>query len=101
VAIYLSYNQLNVKDNFTAEGCKDWIRLDCVSFGSNRSLTMEAGHISNREATGPNLTEVAISKLMDSASSGLFNESLTGDAGVTNLNVTYPCAALLSFKGMK
>ncbi len=82
MAIYLNYNQLDVKGNVTAEGYKDWIRLDSFEFSTSRSVTMEAGHMSNREATRPNLTEVSISKLMDSSSSGLFKESLTGDAGV-------------------
>ncbi|OZG71769.1 hemolysin-coregulated protein [Hahella sp. CCB-MM4] len=82
MAIYMNYNQLNVKGNVTAEGYKDWIRLDSFSFGNSRHLTMEAGHMSNREATRPVLSAVTISKLMDTASSGLFKESLTGDSGV-------------------
>ncbi|OZG71682.1 hemolysin-coregulated protein [Hahella sp. CCB-MM4] len=82
MAIYLNFNHLTVKGNVTAEGYKDWIRLDSFSFGVSRHITMEAGHMSNREATRPSLTAVSISKLMDTASSGLFKESLTGDAGV-------------------
>ncbi|WP_020405214.1 Hcp family type VI secretion system effector [Hahella ganghwensis] len=82
MAIYMNYNQLNVKGNVTAEGYKDWIRLDSFNFGVGRHITMEAGHMSNREATRPALSTVNISKIMDTASSGLFKESLTGDAGV-------------------
>ncbi|OZG71766.1 hemolysin-coregulated protein [Hahella sp. CCB-MM4] len=82
MAIYMNYNQLNVKGNVTAEGYKDWIRLDSFSFGTGRHITMEAGHMSNREATRPSLSTVDVSKLMDKASSGLFKESLTGDSGV-------------------
>ncbi|WP_020410197.1 Hcp family type VI secretion system effector [Hahella ganghwensis] len=82
MAIYMNYNQLKVKGNVTAEGYKDWIRLDTFNFGSGRHITMEAGHMSNREATRPSLSTVAIQKMMDSASSGLFKESVTGDAGV-------------------
>ncbi|OZG70975.1 hemolysin-coregulated protein [Hahella sp. CCB-MM4] len=82
MAIYMNYNGLKVKGNVTAEGYKDWIRLDSFQFGVGRHITMEAGHMSNREATRPSISEVAVSKLMDTASSGLFKESLTGDAGV-------------------
>ncbi len=82
MAIYMNYNQLTVKGNVTAEGYKDWIRLDKFEFRASRDISMEAGHMSNREATRPDLSSVSISKLMDSASSGLFKESLTGDAGV-------------------
>ncbi len=82
MAIYMNYNQLNVKGNVTAEGYKDWVRLDSFEFSNSRTVTMEAGHMSNREATRPALSTVSISKLMDAASTGLFKESLTGDSGV-------------------
>ena len=82
MAIYMNFNELKVKGNVTAEGYKDWIRLDSFQFGVSRHITMEAGHMSNREATRPSLSVVSVNKAMDSASSGLFRESLTGDSGV-------------------
>ena len=82
MAIYMNYNDLAVKGNVTAEGYKDWIRIESMSFGLGRHISMEAGHMSNREATRPNITEVALTKQMDGATSGLFKESLTGSAGV-------------------
>ncbi|MBU6955660.1 MULTISPECIES: Hcp family type VI secretion system effector [unclassified Hahella] len=82
MAIYMNYDGLKVKGNVTAEGYKDWIRLDSFQFGVGRHITMEAGHMSNREATRPSISEISVSKLMDTASSGLFKESLTGTAGV-------------------
>ncbi len=82
MAIYMNYNNLAVKGNVTADGYTDWIRLDSMSFGVGRHISMEAGHMSNREATRPNITEVAVSKMMDAASSGLFKESVTGSEGV-------------------
>ncbi|OZG70585.1 hypothetical protein BTA51_24780 [Hahella sp. CCB-MM4] len=69
MAIYLKHHQLAVKGNMTAEGYKDWNRLDSFSFGNSRHITMEAGHMSNCEATRPSLTSVSISKLMNTASS--------------------------------
>ena len=82
MAIYMNYNNLAVKGNVTAEGYANWIRLDSMSFGVGRYISMEAGHMANRESTRPNITEVSVSKSMDSASSGLFKESLTGSAGI-------------------
>ena len=82
MAMYMNYNDLAVKGNVTAEGYEDWIRLDSMSFGVGRHISMEAGHMSNREATRPNITEVVVTKMMDGATSGLFKESLTGSAGV-------------------
>jgi len=82
MAIYMNYNDLAVKGNVTAEGYETWIKLLSMSFGVGRHISMEAGHMSNREATRPNITEVNLTKIMDGASSGLFKESLTGTAGV-------------------
>ena len=82
MAMYMNYNNKAVKGNVTAEGYEDWIRLDSMSFGVGRHISMEAGHMSNREATRPNITEVVVTKMMDGATSGLFKESLTGSAGV-------------------
>ncbi|WP_097459726.1 Hcp family type VI secretion system effector [Mangrovitalea sediminis] len=81
MAIYMNFNGLKVKGNVTAEGYKDWIRLDSYQFGVGRSISMEAGHLANREATRPNISEMMVSKVMDKASSGLFKESLTGSDG--------------------
>jgi len=82
MAIFMNYNGLKIKGNVTAEGYSNWIKLDSMQFGVGRGISMEAGNMSNREATRPSLSEVSISKIMDSASSGLFKESLTGAAGV-------------------
>jgi type VI secretion system secreted protein Hcp len=82
MAIYMNYNSLGIKGNVTAEGYKDWIRLDSMQFGIGRGISMEAGHMSNREATRPSISEVTISKMMDVASSGMFKESVTGADGV-------------------
>ena len=82
MAIFMNYNGLKIKGNVTADGYKDWIKIDSLQFGIGRGISMEAGNMSNREATRPSLSEFTIAKMMDSASSGLFKESLTGDAGV-------------------
>jgi type VI secretion system secreted protein Hcp len=82
MAIYMNYNSLAVKGNVTANGYKDWIRLDSMQFGIGRHISMEAGHMSNREASRPSISEVSITKLMDAASSGMFKESVTGSDGI-------------------
>jgi len=82
MAIFMNYNDKKIKGNVTADGYEDWIKLDSLQFGVGRGISMEAGNMSNREATRPSLSEVSISKVMDAASSGMFKESLTGSAGV-------------------
>ncbi|PID43871.1 MAG: hemolysin-coregulated protein [Proteobacteria bacterium] len=81
MAIYLDWDGISIKGNVTAEGYKDMIRLDSLQFGVGRGITMEVGQIANREATRPNISEVTATKVMDAASSGLFQEALVGAEG--------------------
>ena len=57
---------------------KQWIKLTKLNFSANRKLSAEPGHIANRESSRPSLSELALSKPMDSASSLLFGEACTG-----------------------
>ncbi|WP_444929373.1 Hcp family type VI secretion system effector [Microbulbifer sp. SSSA002] len=83
MAVYMNYNNKAIKGNVTASGYEDWIEIDNFNFGVGRGITMEAGAMSNREATRPSLSEVSFSKRLDAASGGLFKSSVTGDEGVT------------------
>lgn len=82
MAIYMNFNGNSPKGNVTAEGYADWIEVDNFNFGVGRAITMEAGAMSNREASRPSLSEVSVSKALDAASGGLFKASVTGDEGV-------------------
>ena len=82
MAIFMNYNDLKIKGNVTAQGYENWIKLDSLQFGVGRGISMEAGNMSNREATRPSISEMTVTKIMDASSSGLFKESLTGTAGV-------------------
>ena len=83
MAIFMNYNDLAIKGNVTAEGYNGgWIALGSMQFGVGRGISMDAGHMSNREATRPSISEVTFTKMMDAASSGLFKESVTGSEGV-------------------
>lgn len=82
MAIYMNFNALSPKGNVTAKGYEDWIEVSSMNFGVGRGITMEAGAMSNREATRPSLSEVTIAKQLDAASGLLFKSSVTGDAGV-------------------
>ncbi|KEQ12242.1 Hcp family type VI secretion system effector [Endozoicomonas numazuensis] len=83
MAIYMNFNSKKPAGNVTAKGYEDWIEVDSFSFGVGRSITMEAGAMSNREAGRPSLSEVSVTKLLDAASGGLFKESVTGSEGTT------------------
>ncbi|TQV76389.1 type VI secretion system tube protein Hcp [Aliikangiella marina] len=79
MAIYLEIP--GIKGNVTADGYKDQIQLDSVSFGVSRGITMTPGAMSNREATRPSLSEVSISKTCDSSVINLFKEASVGSNG--------------------
>ena len=81
MAIYLEYD--GVKGNVTADGYKDHISVLSFQFGVGRGISMEAGNMSNREATRHSVSEVTLTKNIDNSASSLFKESVTGAAGKT------------------
>lgn len=82
MAIYMNFNSKAPAGNVTAKGYEDWIELDNFTFGVGRAISMETGAMANREASRPSISEVSVSKRIDSASGGLFKASVTGDEGV-------------------
>ena len=81
MAIYMKYDGIN--GNVTADGYANHIALNSVSFGVGRGISMEAGNLTNREATRPTISEVSITKFADTSVTSLFKESVTGSAGKT------------------
>ncbi|WP_347330413.1 Hcp family type VI secretion system effector [Marinimicrobium locisalis] len=79
MAIYLEYE--GIKGNVTAEGYKDHIAVQSLSFGVGRGISMEPGNLSNREATRPTVSEVTLTKVADNSATALFKEAVTGSAG--------------------
>ena len=82
MAIYMEFDGGSPKGDVTAEGYKDWIKIDSLQWGVGRGISMQVGAISNREASNPSFSEVTISKQMDNASSGLMKASMAGAEGV-------------------
>ena len=79
MAIYLLYE--GIKGNVTAEGYKDHIDVQSMTFGVGRGISMDPGNLANREATRPSISEITITKLMYNSTTSLFKESVTGSAG--------------------
>lgn len=79
MAIYLEYE--GIKGNVTAEGYKDHIAVQSLSFGVGRGISMEPGNLSNREATRPTVSEITLTKVADNSATALFKEAVTGSAG--------------------
>jgi type VI secretion system secreted protein Hcp len=79
MAIYVEFE--GVKGNVTAEGYKDHIAVDSVTFNANRQISMEPGHMTNREATRPSVNAISISKKADISVTALFKEAMGGSTG--------------------
>jgi len=81
MAIYVEYD--GIKGNVTADGYKDHIAVLAVQFGVGRGISMEAGNMSNREASRPSISEVTLTKTADNSVTAIFKEAVTGSAGKT------------------
>lgn len=79
MAIYIEFE--GIKGNVTADGFADHIKVLSLNFGVSRGISMESGHMANREATRPSLSEITFTKLADISSTPLFKESVTGSTG--------------------
>ena len=79
MSIYLAYE--GVEGNVTAGGYEKHIAVLSCQFGVSRAISMEAGNLSNREATRPTISEVTLTKLADNSVTSIFKEAVTGSAG--------------------
>ena len=79
MAIYVKYD--GIHGEATQENHKKWLDVTSLQWGMGRAISTKSGAVTNREASEPSVSEVTITKLMDSASPKLFIESCTGAAG--------------------
>jgi type VI secretion system secreted protein Hcp len=82
MAAYLKYGS-EIKGESLAEGHKGsdgWIEIGSVQWGCGRAISTPVGGSSKREASAPSVSEISISKLMDSTSPKLAQEALVGKA---------------------
>lgn len=80
MAIYMNFNSLKIKGEVTAEGHKDWIDLGSFQWGVGRGIGAPTGSTKDRESSAPSVSEITVSKSLDSASVLLLQEALTGKA---------------------
>ena len=78
MAIYMKIP--GIEGDISAQGHEQWIQLSSLNFATKRSLCIEPGRITDREATRPSVSEIEITKKMDKASPQLFSESCVGKA---------------------
>jgi type VI secretion system secreted protein Hcp len=79
MAIYVKYE--GIDGEATHEEHKKWLDIGSVQWGVGRAISTPSGSTSNREASEPSVSEVTLTKLMDSSSPKFFTEACTGAAG--------------------
>ena len=82
MAAYLKYGP-TIKGESLAEGHKGsdgWIEVNSVQWGVGRGISTPTGASSKREASAPSISEVVVTKMMDSTSPLLAQEALIGKA---------------------
>jgi len=81
MALYLHYD--GIDGEATHQDHVKWIDIQSLQFGIGRGISTPVGASANREASQPSVSEIVVTKAMDTASSKLFVESATGNAGKT------------------
>jgi type VI secretion system secreted protein Hcp len=89
MAAYLKYGT-TIKGESLAEGHKGsdgWIEIGSVQWGCGRGISTPVGGSGKREASAPSISEVTLTKLMDSTSPLLAQEGLIGKAVTANIEL--------------
>jgi type VI secretion system secreted protein Hcp len=89
MAAYLKYGT-DIKGESLAEGHKGsdgWIEVNSVQWGCGRAISTPVGASAKREASSPSVSEITLTKLMDSTSPKLAKEALVGKAVTANIEL--------------
>jgi type VI secretion system secreted protein Hcp len=75
--IYMQYG--TIQGDVTAQGHEHWIELSSLQWGVGRSISSVTVGGAGREASAPHVSEITITKALDSSSPHLFKEALDGE----------------------
>jgi type VI secretion system secreted protein Hcp len=78
----------------TTQGFEKWIELTSFQWGVGRGIGSAMSGQASRESSIPSISEVVVTKLMDSSSPGLWTDSVAGQ-----LNTTVKIAFTTTSKG--
>ena len=79
--IYMDFD--GVKGDVTAKGHEKWIEIHSFQWGVGRAISTPVGSSANREASSPSVSEITITKVLETSSPGLLGSALHGAAGKT------------------
>src|SRR6516162_9934377 len=89
MSAYLKYAAIKKGESIAKghEGDKGWIEIGSLQLGVGRGISSPVGTSSKREASSPNISEVVVTKLMDSTSPLFFQEGLIGKAVTAQIDL--------------
>jgi type VI secretion system secreted protein Hcp len=88
MAAYLKYGTILGESMATGHlGSAGWIEIGSVQWGAGRAISTPVGASSKREASAPSISEVTVTKMMDSTSPLLAQEALIGKAVTANIEL--------------
>ncbi len=77
MAIYMKYGPVN--GGVTTDGFKQWIQLGSFQWGVGRSVSIPHGSEDTREGSEPSVSEVVVTKRMETSSPKLWQDAVGGD----------------------
>ena len=76
----------DIKGESTAEGHKEWIEIGSVQWGVGRAISSPTGG-ANREVSAPSISELTITKTLDSTSPKLFLNAVGGSGNIAKVEL--------------
>lgn len=77
-----------LKGEVTAFGYKEWMQCSTFELGMGRGISVSGAGASRREATAPSVSEIRLTKEMDSIDALLWKEALGGAARKWEIHLT-------------
>lgn len=82
---FTAYIQIDgIKGEVTAEGYEGWIEVGSVQWGVARGISSTAG---GREASAPSISEITLTKTLDSTSPALFLRAVGGISNIATVKL--------------
>lgn len=86
MAIFMKYGALD--GEVTAQGFEKWIELGSLQWGVGRGISAGVGGGSKRESSAPSVSEITVTKTLDSFSPFALKEALGGKGVLVKLEIT-------------
>lgn len=86
MAIFMKYGAMN--GEVTAKGYEKWIELQSLQWGVGRGISSGVGGGSKRESSAPSVSEMVVTKTMDSFSPLALKEAIGGEGVQVKIELT-------------